>query len=329
MDVIFDPSGGSFEGQRATVHKTVQKDNKVEFPKDPVKDGLNFKGWFTQISSIADPVFWTKESVFSIFMDQWNEDFNSPDIDNRFDGKFLLRAYWEAKVTYDSDGGSDVPEELVWEGKTATEPQAPTKDGYTFTGWYSNGEKYDFTKPVNEDLKLIAKWKEIPKYEVAFDTTGGSEVKSQQVVKGNKAKKPENEPTRKGYKFLGWFEGPNGGKAFDFNKAIYTNVTVYAQWDKEEVTPPTPEPGDHDNPTPEPGDHIKPTPEPGHSDNNNPATPGLNNREKKPAKTVDKKTVKTSKTPNTADSTDLSGYGLMLLAGTALTVIANRKRNMR
>ena len=47
-------------------------------------------------------------------------------------------------VTFDSDGGSEVDSQSVENGKKATEPTAPTKDGYTFAGWYLDDEKWSF-----------------------------------------------------------------------------------------------------------------------------------------------------------------------------------------
>ena len=65
------------------------------------------------------------------------------------------------KVTFDSKGGSDVDAKPVENGKTISAPDAPTKDGYIFAGWYTDGaltEKYDFSKAVKDDMTLYAKW---------------------------------------------------------------------------------------------------------------------------------------------------------------------------
>lgn len=61
-------------------------------------------------------------------------------------------------VTFDSDGGSEVEPQTVEEGQTATEPEAPTKEGYTFSGWLLEGEEYDFSTPVTADITLTAYW---------------------------------------------------------------------------------------------------------------------------------------------------------------------------
>ncbi len=61
------------------------------------------------------------------------------------------------KVTFDSDGGSAVQEQTIEKGGFALEPDAPTKAGYTFTGWTLDGEKFTFSEtPVNDNITLKA-----------------------------------------------------------------------------------------------------------------------------------------------------------------------------
>lgn len=64
-------------------------------------------------------------------------------------------------VTFDSQGGSDVAAQTVKKGEKATEPTAPAKDGYTFTGWYTEPaceNRYDFNAPVTAAITLYAGW---------------------------------------------------------------------------------------------------------------------------------------------------------------------------
>ena len=62
-------------------------------------------------------------------------------------------------IIFNVNGGSKVNMQTVEEGKKATKPTNPTKNGFTFAGWYtSNNELYDFNKPVYKNTILIAKW---------------------------------------------------------------------------------------------------------------------------------------------------------------------------
>ena len=64
-------------------------------------------------------------------------------------------------VRFDSNGGSGIASQTVAEGGKVTSPANPTKDGYTFDGWYTDKElteKYDFAATVTKDFTLYAKW---------------------------------------------------------------------------------------------------------------------------------------------------------------------------
>ena len=63
-------------------------------------------------------------------------------------------------LSFDADGGSPTPPaQSVKTGDKATEPEAPTKEGYEFAGWYNGEAKWDFaTDAVSENLTLKAKW---------------------------------------------------------------------------------------------------------------------------------------------------------------------------
>ncbi|MBQ9415183.1 MAG: InlB B-repeat-containing protein [Clostridia bacterium] len=66
-------------------------------------------------------------------------------------------------ITFESNGGSAVSKQIVADGKTVTKPADPTKDAFTFAGWYTNPEltdPYDFNTPVPYSFTLYAKWAE-------------------------------------------------------------------------------------------------------------------------------------------------------------------------
>ena len=62
-------------------------------------------------------------------------------------------------VTFTDSDGNKLGEQLVKPNGTATEPAAPIKEGFTFEEWQLGGKKYDFSKPVMKNIKLLAVWK--------------------------------------------------------------------------------------------------------------------------------------------------------------------------
>lgn len=73
---------------------------------------------------------------------------------------FKLAGAESWRVAFDAQGGSYVAPRYVAKSKMVSEPAAPTRDGYTFLGWYTaEGEKWDFAKDVvTADMTLYAKW---------------------------------------------------------------------------------------------------------------------------------------------------------------------------
>ena len=73
---------------------------------------------------------------------------------------FKLAGAESWRVAFDAQGGSYVAPRYVAKNKMVSEPVVPTRDGYTFLGWYTaEGEKWDFAKDVvTADMTLYAKW---------------------------------------------------------------------------------------------------------------------------------------------------------------------------
>ena len=77
-------------------------------------------------------------------------------------------------VTFDSNGGTAYdPVQVEKEGKV-TKPYFVEKLGYSFDGWYYNGERWSFTSDkVNSDMTLVARF--IPtRYSITYNTNGGT-----------------------------------------------------------------------------------------------------------------------------------------------------------
>ncbi|MBQ8383624.1 MAG: SUMF1/EgtB/PvdO family nonheme iron enzyme [Spirochaetaceae bacterium] len=68
------------------------------------------------------------------------------------------------------------------------------------------------------------------RYTVTFDANGGSEVAPQIVESGQTATRPEPDPTKDGWTFLGWYEDSGLTKKFDFSTPVTADITLYAKW---------------------------------------------------------------------------------------------------
>lgn len=73
-------------------------------------------------------------------------------------------------------------------------------------------------------------------HRVKFDAQGGSSVNGQTPASGSTVTKP-TDPTREGYAFAGWYTDEACTKAYDFSAAVTADMTLYAKWTKNAVTP--------------------------------------------------------------------------------------------
>ena len=68
-------------------------------------------------------------------------------------------------ITFDSKGGTDVPAHNQMYGELLTVPEPPTREGYTFTGWYIDAGCADLWDVENQiiemDMTLYAGWEKI------------------------------------------------------------------------------------------------------------------------------------------------------------------------
>ena len=113
----------------------------------------------------------------------------------------------------------------------------PTKSGYTFIGWRElNNEKGPLwsagSGKVTEDMTLIAVFKKgTVNYTVKYNSNGGTAIKNATVVANTYAKKPAI-PTKKGYKFTGWYKDSALTKPWNFTtNQVTANMTLYAGWE--------------------------------------------------------------------------------------------------
>ncbi len=223
VTITFDTDGGT-----AVDSLTVYAGSVAQSPDAPVKDGLEFQGWYQVTLAGNDEVL--SEDPF---------DFKTP-----IQEAITLKAKWGGGcvVTFDADNGSAEETQTVGVGTAVTPPEDPTKEGFVFDGWYpvtDTGElaenAFSFDTIITESVTLKAKWRSL--YTVTFDSDGGSAVDAQQVEADGNAVIPDA-PTKEGYIFLGWYsvtDGVTAAEPYDFDETVTAALTLKAKW-QEHVT---------------------------------------------------------------------------------------------
>jgi len=149
-------------------------------------------------------------------------------------------------ITYDSQGGSAVSDgdaATTVGGTIGALPTAPTRDGYTFVGWFtaaSGGSEITTSAAHNQtaDFTLYAQW--LADLALTYDSQGGSAVSdgdAATTVGGTIGALP-TAPTRDGYTFAGWFTAASGGSEITTSAAHNqtADFTLYAQWTANPTT---------------------------------------------------------------------------------------------
>ena len=224
----------------------VLKNQKLTRPEDPKKLGHKFLGWF------ADKEL-TKEF----------------DFDKAIEEETVLYAKWE-ELTYTvrfilNNGEDDLQTEVKY-ANTVEKPEDPHRKDFEFKGWYEDKEltkEFDFTKPIEANTDVYAKWEEILEYEITFDPNNGEATWTEKVREGKKVNKPAD-PIKANHTFIAW---QLNGEDYNFNTSVMANMMLIAKWEENRVEPtplptPTPEPYEPYRPEPKPYRPIKPTPEP-------------------------------------------------------------------
>jgi uncharacterized repeat protein (TIGR02543 family) len=212
-NVAFNSNGGSsITGISAEANATITK------PTNPTKDGYVFDGWY-------------KEAELT---NAWNFATDTVTSDITLYAKWVVSGT-TYNVTFNSNGGSSVTGTSANAGSLISKPADPTKEGYTFAGWYkdealTNVWSFD-SDLVTESITLYAKWAEVgTTYNVTFNSNGGSSITGVSVNAGGVITKP-TDPTKEGYSFAGWYKEASLTNAWDFAvDTVSENLTLYAKW---------------------------------------------------------------------------------------------------
>ena len=184
--ITFDTDGGT---EIAAI--TQDYGTEITVPANPTKTGYSFVGWDVEIPETMpakdmiikaiwkinqyDVVFIVDGEVISKSTQDYGTVITAPENPTKPDYNFIgwdpeykegatvpeggvtYTAQWaanEVTITFDSNGGSEVPSITQKPGTPVTAPADPTREGYIFMGW---SEDVPTTMP-DKDITLVAQW---------------------------------------------------------------------------------------------------------------------------------------------------------------------------
>lgn len=251
--VTFDALGGS----HIAAIKDIKQGKKITQPASPSRKGYTFTGWFID-AKCTKPFDFTKDTIKA---------------------DMTLYAGWKKveetmtyNVIFNTLGGNYIPDQSIEEGQKVLMPTEPSKEGYAFTGWYSDKEcsqLWDFNaSTINADTVLYAGWQKTEEntnqtiiskpieeenevqndentnkvpfeseegiYKIKLiDTVDPSIMWILEASEGQKLVLKDM-PEKEGYVFKGYFTDEKCTKPWNEDETIQKDISLYAGWDKIE-----------------------------------------------------------------------------------------------
>ena len=261
INVLYAANGGQFIDGNETMQGVADADGKLRQPPTPTREGYTFAGWYWH----ADLSQYTDEQKAADKVD-FNQVVTGQGV--------TMFAQWtknevqnETDVLYVANGGKFADGQEVQQGLTDSDgmmrqPAEPTREGYTFDGWYWHADysgytdeqkaadKVDFSQPVQSDVNIYAQWTknadvQAEQVTVKFVDNFNETESSTEVKKGEAVAKPAD-PSYDGWTFEGWSstlkddEGNWEYTPVDFSKAVEDEdqdgvVTYYAFYSENQA----------------------------------------------------------------------------------------------
>ena len=108
-------------------------------------------------------------------------------------------------VKFETNGGSSIKAQTISRNNVAKAPETPTKDGFTFDGWYSDKELtsvFDFETKITKSITLYAKWKEVPDTKIILTIGQKDALVNGETITNDVAPKIVNERTMLPIRFI-------------------------------------------------------------------------------------------------------------------------------
>lgn len=214
-NIIYNSGIGTYNPENPPVY-TYESAFEFEAPTAP--EGYEFVGWFNAANN---------EKISGI-------------TEGRTGDLTLIARYSPITytVTFDADDGEVAESNKKVEfGAVYGELPVPTRNGYTFVGWYLNGELVNADTRVTtaDNHTLTAHWTAI-EYTIVYNGLRGTKhsnptlytIESDEI----ELKDPTSAPT--GYTFDGWYNGED--EVTTIPAGSYGNLTLTARWTANSYT---------------------------------------------------------------------------------------------
>ncbi len=208
---------------------TNSKDNVSEYTVEdkiellaPTKVGYTFVGWHTDSEFTSAVV--TEITVGT-------------------SGKVTLYAHYlinEYTISFDSNGGTLISAITQNYATNVTAPESPAKNGYIFSGWYTNSSftsRYTFSTMPAGNITLYARWT-LENYDITYNLAGGN----------NNSANPNSytitsesitllAPSKTGYDFAGWYTDAGHTQSItEIAGGSYGDIELFAKWTPKTYT---------------------------------------------------------------------------------------------
>jgi len=214
--IVYDPLDSKTEKPNPTSYT---KTTETFSLNPPTKLGYTFSGWKlpnTEDSTATTTVTIPKGSKGN----------------KKFIAVYTVINY---NITYHLDGGdNNTSNPATYTVEDTVNYLNPTKDGYTFVGWYSNADLTNSTTGINKgstgDVDVYAKWKE-KEYTITYHLNGGTNNAANPTSYTKNDVVTFKDPSWGGHTFLGWYSDPDCTVAITgIPVGSKGNVDIYAKW---------------------------------------------------------------------------------------------------
>ena len=216
-NISYELNGGTLETENPATY-TVE--DKITF-NNPTKTGYTFTGWKDGNDNVVTGI---KKGTTE---------------DQSFTATFKANEY---VVTFNANGGKcDTTAKNVTYDSNYGELPTPTRNGYTFAGWFTaaeDGERIQATDKVQitEAITLYAHW-DVVTYNITYSGLDGATVDENPATYTIETETfTLNNPTKVGYKFVGWDDGSGNRQSnVTISKGTYGNKSYTAVFEANTV----------------------------------------------------------------------------------------------